>query len=573
MKLFATILAAGLFLVAGVGPARAQLFTVGDFQFTLTETLYADWHKDFEFRHTTKDDVKRTGRYDYFAIKNRLNIGVQSSWLSGGIRLDTAVFVGPLEDGIPHDDFISRFDDDYVNPEKVFLRIRQKRFSIEAGDVYGCLGKGIALCIKKVDQLASDVTLRGGKATYNSQYVGLTILGGLSNIVNVGDIIEGKLPDPNDLIVGGELRVSPVTWLKLSGHASLVKDSEDYEDMLAEGRNSRRQQVWVTGGTVSIPDLHGFGFMAEYDFMSKDTAKYSIEQGNSGPKVGYETENSNGHAVYALLTYDKSIFHFMGEFKFYAGFDESGAISREVNNGLTVGSKSAKISETIYYGVLPPLEDENMFYRQADFFDVIGGRARLDFEIPASASILWASYSDFEWLHAPEVIDTHTKDFYVRHVIGGIEQRIDKWSFVGNLSGGYRRVQHGIADSVRNVWHIDADLHFPIYGPHSMELAGRFEAHDYEVVTEQDFNTTQASITYAFAPHIALSYTYEYSDQPGTGLKDNHFHGGEIAWRFMQGSHVKLFGGSTRGGLRCAGGQCRVFPDFKGIKGEITLRF
>jgi len=550
--------------------ARARFMSVHGFDFTLTETLYADWHKDFEFAHTPASGPQRTGRYDYLGLKNRFNLGVRSNWLTGGIRLDTAVFIGPQDGGIPHDDFVARFDDDYVNPEKVFLRIRKKEFGLELGDVYGCLGKGMVLCIKKVDQLAADTTLRGGKAYYNSGVLGFNLLGGLSNIVNVGDRIEGKLPDPNDLVVGAEARLSPLSWLRFSTHASLVKDNEDYEQVEAAG-DTRRRQVWALGGTFSIPELHGIGFFAEYDYMAQNFVAFGADEDKLA--ATYDESQTDGHALYAMVSFDRFIFHLLGEFKWYQGFDKTGAISKRVDNSLDVGSPSAAISDVVYYGVLPPLEDESMFYRSQDFFDVFGGRARLDVEIPPLSTILFASYADFEWTHAPEIVGTDEKDYYVRHLIGGIEQRIDKLSFVGNLSGGYRWVRHGFESSVSEVWHLDADLHFPVYGAHCVELLGRVEGHDYELGDSSDFTIARGSITYGWAPYLSASYTYEYSTQPGTGLASNHFHGGELTYRFRSGSHVKIFGGSTRGGLMCAGGQCRNFPAFKGVKGEVTLRF
>ena len=38
-------------------------------------------------------------------------------------------------------------------------------------------------------------------------------------------------------------------------------------------------------------------------------------------------------------------------------------------------------------------------------------------------------------------------------------------------------------------------------------------------------------------------------------------------------SLVRLFVGRSKGGLKCSGGVCRIFPDFEGVKLETTLRF
>jgi hypothetical protein len=80
--------------------------------------------------------------------------------------------------------------------------------------------------------------------------------------------------------------------------------------------------------------------------------------------------------------------------------------------------------------------------------------------------------------------------------------------------------------------------------------------------------------TYSFAPWLALSYTFEQSDQPGPNpATRGNFHSAEVIYRFISGSYAKIFVGSSRGGLKCAGGMCRTFPPFDGVKGELTLRF
>jgi len=77
------------------------------------------------------------------------------------------------------------------------------------------------------------------------------------------------------------------------------------------------------------------------------------------------------------------------------------------------------------------------------------------------------------------------------------------------------------------------------------------------------------------ASYFSVTGTYEYSDQPplGDGYFDRNYWAGEVLYRFTSDSYAKVFFGSTRGGLKCAGGMCRVFPAFEGVKVEVTLRF
>jgi len=67
---------------------------------------------------------------------------------------------------------------------------------------------------------------------------------------------------------------------------------------------------------------------------------------------------------------------------------------------------------------------------------------------------------------------------------------------------------------------------------------------------------------------------YEYSDQPPVQAPNyKHHYAGAVTYRFMPGSWFRVFYGSTRGGLKCSGGVCRVFPPFNGLKTEVTVRF
>jgi hypothetical protein len=589
-----------LFLALILLPAAAEAQVhkgFKGFRLSITETLLFDWNDAYAFDtfvNEGEDDEQRvSSEYDYFSLVNRFNVGGSNNWLSLGLRFDYAQFFGPVQtpgsdsydQTLAEKDFDERFGYDasigdsvrHINHdfslEKVFIAVRKKEFSLEVGDVYGCLGKGMALCIKKVDELGNDTTLRGGKAIFNSPHLGLTLLGGVTNIVNVGSRVRGRLPDPNDLIVGGEIKLPFLSWLELSGHTAFVKDRERYRE---NDGDVQREYVWTSGAGLSIPDLAGFGFFVEYDYMAEKSTHFvpnlDLYELTGEAGMGYETEKARGHAVYGMISFDKSIFHMLIEGKWYQGFPHEGAIGKEVDSGAEVHSGST--SDFIYYAVLPPLEDEALFYRSTEFFDVVGGRARFDFEIPKITAVPFASYMDSEWVEGSKTNEAgDVEDYYVRHVLWGWQQRVDKASVVGTVSGGFRQERAGFESSIRHVWHVDGDIQFPLAGPHSLDLGGRFELHDWRDEAQDDFRIAKANLTYTFAPHLALSYIYEYSNQAAGEEGAGHFHAGEITWRFLSGSYLKLFGGSTRGGLRCVGGMCGRFPPFKGVKLELALRF
>jgi hypothetical protein len=555
--------------IMGPAPATAQLFTVGDVDFGLTESFYMDWHKDY--RVQIGEDT-----YEYLDIKNRLNLTARARHWQAGLRLDTAGLSGPGS-GATGDDFDQQFlsglDASSANMdvrlEKLYVRFREGAYGIEAGDVYGCLGKGMALCVKKVDELSTDTSLRGIKAYYNGRVFGVTALGGLANIVNVGDKIEQFLPDPNDFVGGAEVRMNPVYWMRVSGHAGFLLDRQEVGDIDLPGFIStqefetddtpRRQLLLTVGPNLTINDIFGHGtFVLEYDAMLQTWA-------NEDPDDPQDA--LVGEAVYANATFNWGLVNLLAEMKWYESRIDEGSSS--VNFMGTKVEGPSKQTDFVYYGVLPPLEDENLLFRNDRPWDVVGGRTRVDLEIPPTqGGIAWASYSHF--------IDTDggpalTSDYKVEHVMGGWEQRLDDLSISANVSGGYR--EEDFHFTKENMWHIEADLHLPIYGPHSFEILARREAYeqpDFKV----EYSIMQLVSTYSFAPWLALSYTFEQSDQPGPNpATRGNFHSAEVIYRFISGSYAKIFVGSSRGGLKCAGGMCRTFPPFDGVKGELTLRF
>lgn len=533
--------------------AKAGPIEFGDFQLLLTESLYVDWHQNNENRDDLDDE--------YVDFKNRLNIALQSRWLQAGLRLDVAQFL-PQNKGDQGDAFKERYEND-LNLEKFYVKIREGGFLVEGGDVYGTLGKGIALSIQKVDELSTDASVRGAKASYRGKGLQFMALGGYSNIVNVGDRVEEQIDDPRDLLGGVQIGYSPIPELEFSAHTSFAKDRIEWSTLSTRGDYSR-DHFWVAGATLSLPNLWDVGsFLVEYDYVTWDMVSFSADPVSGSMR--YPEKEHSGHAVYATGTAGYGLFHAVAEFKYYDGLGQGDNSVLGKQMPTTTGLK-----EYIYYGVLPPLEDPGLFKRPG-YYDQWGARVRLDGEIPGIGTILFANYAHFEGLTQQE---GPAGEQYVRHVMVGLEQRLDEFSAGGSVQVGRRWDRMGF-EWDRTVSHADAEVHFPIWGAFSLEASGRFEYYDDAFDFTEDFSLAKSSLTLSMAPMLALSGTYEYADEPpaGEGYFDRNFWSGEVLWRFASDSFVKVFVGSTRGGLKCAGGMCRVFPPFEGVKGELTLRF
>src|SRR5262245_30821688 len=111
----------------------------------ITSTTIVGWHAD--------NDDGRPENDDYLEIYERLNAQLaRGPWLAG-LRLDTATFLGePVPD----------LEDRY-RPEKAWVGFVGRELEAAAGDSYVSFGRGLALSLRKIDELGVDTTVRGAK--------------------------------------------------------------------------------------------------------------------------------------------------------------------------------------------------------------------------------------------------------------------------------------------------------------------------------------------------------------------------------------------------------------------------
>jgi len=530
-----------------------------DFRYDITNSLYVEWHQD-NHNNLDWDD-------DFVSVKDRLNVRLGTRGLMVGGRFDASHFFGlsdgtfPLDLGGQNRGFGDFYPYDY-RVEKIYAKLRSRQASLEVGDFYVCLGKGMTACIQKLDELAIDTTLRGAKGTIRTDLIEATAFSGVSNIVNVGDQTQVKLPDPNDWFSGAALKTRFIPFVNVGVHGSFLKDDVDFgalpKDFIA------RKQLWSVGGIIEAPRfLWGhMSAVSEFDWFHHDEVIYGTQ---------FKKQGDDGFAWYTAVSGHISVVGALIEVKWYEGVGGFGALSKSVEREL--GSYQAK-SEDIFYHNLPPLEDEGLFLRPS-YYDAVGFRGHLDVAIPGTGMIWVVNYA-----HHDEVnkggLEFGKNDSWVRHVYGGVQLRYDDVGVTGNVIGGWRRDKEN-AESLHDysMWHVEGDFTFPIWSRLSMEVSSRYES--YKQVKgsfEPDFSIAQGNATLNIAPWISIAGMYEYSDQPPVFAPNyKHHFAGAVTYRFMAGSWLRVFYGSTRGGLKCSGGVCRVFPPFNGLKTEVTVRF
>jgi hypothetical protein len=90
--------------------------------------------------------------------------------------------------------------------------------------------------------------------------------------------------------------------------------------------------------------------------------------------------------------------------------------------------------------------------------------------------------------------------------------------------------------------------------------------------THADFTEVESSATLTYAGKISFSAFLDHSDDPlvitkGPGnLSETLFGGLELQVEPASAWTIKAFYGAQKGGIRCAGGQCRLLPGFDGAR-------
>jgi hypothetical protein len=77
------------------------------------------------------------------------------------------------------------------------------------------------------------------------------------------------------------------------------------------------------------------------------------------------------------------------------------------------------------------------------------------------------------------------------------------------------------------------------------------------------------------SPNWVVSALYERTTDPAVTflLHKKDYPAGQLEVRFARGHSLRLFVGATKGSMKCAGGVCRPFPPFQGVRLEALLRF
>ncbi|MEZ4267188.1 MAG: DUF6029 family protein [Myxococcota bacterium] len=520
----------------------------------VTESLLLDFHTKLD------DPALAVAPENVFDLRNRLNLRLRAGWLSAGMRLDAAWFPDPPSGQYRND----------LRVEELYFTARKGGFTLTAGDDYVALGRGMALALRKVDEVGFDVTLRGAHAGFRSSKFAARVDAGITNVVNVDGVEEKRVPDPHDLVVSGRVEYSPTPKLRFAlhgvdierRHSPLSKTLVQPFDVLARDdleptpiSGERFIRSWIVGGSFEALSLaERVSLYAEFDYLTTRSSREALS--------GTVDSVRHGYALYGSATVFAGPVTLLAEAKHYDQFELASTPHPQT-------AQSLGITTTFPYNAPPTLERAGQ--RIANNTDVSGAHIRLDYRLRKSEGgnrqNVFVSAAGF--LDAPE--QGHT----TVHGYAGWDYKHARGHRV-QLQAGTRLEQAPSGSDVGlRMVHLDADAFVLLGARHDLQFHWSHEFHDKNPkasITRDRYVEGTAYVTWDFTPHWAFTAQLDYltsDDRSGSPV----FPGAWVMYRFDQSSFIRVFGGRSKGGLKCSGGICRIFPDFEGVKLEATVRF
>lgn len=557
-------------------PASGQ----GEVDYRFTETFLAEYVGD--------NGPTNEGAYgdddDFWVFRNLFYAQAGNRDFDSGLRLDVGLFQGP-PDRVDGDAFYwgegaggyttLNYGND-VRLERIYGTAHAGDLHLTVGDFYVSFGRGIALSLVKLDDVGEDTALRGARVEYRvPRAVKVVLVGGVVNALNVDPITKQVFADdPLDGVAGARVEWEIADALSLGVHGVLLRPRFDDEGDVDPDRLFVDQGpgVAAAGGGASA-ELHAGGFQLYLEGNAQSHDNYRPAEDVTG---------ESGYAVFGEASYDLSPFLVKAEGLFYRRWLVEGAYRGSY--------PTASGNPAIPYNNMPTLEPVWMTINSRG--NAEGGRLTGDlfFRRTETQLTLGAAALFYEGGLQPMGAWTDHPPTFAVHPILKARQAFGDSGVNASAEGGYRyeATDEPLAghEADGRLWHAALDVSVPISGPHSVEAKVELRRHDLHVSESVPHWVMLASLGYDMSGAFGMTLVHEYSDE--TAGADLLLGGWELplprrhyVWalvnahlpRPLDGLTLRLLGGAQRGGIKCAGGVCRLYPDSVGARLEAIYRF
>lgn len=405
--------------------------------------------------------------------------------------------------------------------ERFRLQHDFEEVTLLAGDNYLQLGRGIALSLRKVDELGLDQAVRGGTVLWHGDVARLQAFAGITNIANLDGVTQRHLEDPDDTLVGASatFHLGPAD---LSVHGLYLQPRVPTLPELGDDFTT------LGGAFVDLPLSHRLSLYAEG----------ALEQYRIAGR------DETGSAAYASADMDLEIVSLLVEGLWLDQFQVEGSHDEELQQPNT-------------YNQPPTLErfDQEVL----DNKNVRGVRAKVSRPLLDGNLVLYVSGMLRQFGPEEASVDA-------LHGYGGFELTYGSSSRWFASSGYREEVQDGLA--IKTILHGESDWVQELGGGYSFQLT---VGHESRTQDDRPYirGTTLVGLDRTNLGSLMLEVGYDT-------LNPNHrelFFAGIFAWRTYDWLTARAIVGSQRGGLKCIGGVCRDFPAFSGARLEAVMYY
>jgi hypothetical protein len=523
---------------------------------------------------------------DYLALRNILYFEATSAMVDAGLRADLALFQGPPLH-VPWTSFVPGgsgyttldYDNDF-RIERVHGTVRLGKLAATVGDFYVSFGRGIALSLIKLDDVGVDNCLRGMRLEYQQpRRFKVVAVAGVVNALNIEPVTREVLrDDPLDRLAGVRAEWQLHDALLLGAHVVHLNPRFDREAEIDPNRLwvDRSPGVRLTSaGASAEAHLGGLHLTIEGNGQVHD---------NTLPPQGQpDVMNEPGMAWFLEVGYDLPPVTLKLEGIYYDRWLMEG--------GMRGAAPNLGVTSPLAYHHMPTLEPVWMLVKSLG--NAYGGRAGVGAYLAKVRTDLNFSTAVLQYrggLLPQGNWDDHPPTLVV-HPILKARAEVGQRGIAISAQGGARFEHTGSPapeeEDSGHLWHLGLDFSVPLSHPHSIEAKAELRRHGLHVTEGQDpYWVTLESLSYEWSRAFGLTVAHEFSDQT-KGVR------GEIGdftlplpaqhylWAMasvhgrgsLDGLTARLSGGSQRGGIKCAGGICRAYPDSVGAKLEVVYRF
>jgi hypothetical protein len=491
----------------------------------------------------------------------------------------------------------------WIYPTKYFAGWSTRDIEVTLGDVYAELGHGIVLSMRKRDELASDDTIRGGRATgrlrTGDARLELSLIGGSANPLRI-DEASGRYLGVHSSVTPGFVAVTEAgietDFAPDTGDCATMLTCSYAPDRIAAGQFKLEIAKTHLGTQASL--------LARQDGLSPDlvrsagrivTASQSIETSSSGGAVTVYFEAAGqklsdirlasssteerrevdaGHALYGSVAVVEFPWAFLLEAKHYRRLFPLYA---------NVSTARAREFSLVAWNA-PPTGEAPYVDTEFEGFNtcVSGARLRTDSELARGISAFgwfgyWQTFAERAVNEKCEISDELRND--VIDVASGFELTSKDLDSRGVVTVGARLDQtktdvvtpEGTTRSFYRELYGRYNVVKSLVAPFALELDGvhRLRRRALGGPGEPWFEGEHVTAI-DWGPNWSFGVGFEYDTDPRVPPTYVNLVG---RFRPIPSASLSLFVGQRRGTLRCEGGVCREVPPFEGFRLDGTVRF